>query len=183
VGLPAHFFVCENDDGEELPEAEMKPSAGQSIEERVKALAEPILSSLGLELVEIMQWGGPGRALLRIYIDRPGGVTIEDCERASTYLGHALDVEDPIPFSYTLEVSSPGLDRPLKSLRDYQRAIGKRLRITLFRPLGDQRTLTGLLLDAGDNRILVEGQSESGEGQRFEILLTDIQQARLEIKW
>ena len=166
----------------------MKPPSDQGIEERVKALAGPILSSLGLELVEIEQKGGPRRVMLRIYIDKPGGVTVEDCEQASIYLGHALDVENPIPLSYTLEVSSPGLDRPLKSPRDYQRAIGKQVRLTLLRPpIEGQRTLTGHLVNVLEDRIRVEVKSSASGGtdgeQDFEILLTDIQQARLEVEW
>lgn len=157
----------------------MKESTNQNVVERVKALAHPILSSLGLELVEVEQKGGRGRVLLRIYIDKAGGVTLKDCEQASIYLGHALDVEDPIPFAYTLEVSSPGLDRPLKRPGDYQRAIGKSVRIKLIRPFEGQGELVGRLVVVKEDHITVEMES----GQRYDISLADIQQTRLEIEW
>ena len=157
----------------------MKESTNQNVVERVKALAHPILSSLGLDLVEVEQKGGRGRALFRIYIDKAGGVTLQDCEQASIYLGHALDVEDPIPFPYTLEVSSPGLDRPLKRPGDYQRAIGKSVRIKLIRPMEGQGALVGRLVAAAEDRITVEIES----GQRYEIPLMDIHHTRLEIEW
>ena len=157
----------------------MKESTNQNVVERVKALAHPILSSLGLDLVEVEQKGGRGRVLLRIYIDKAEGVTLKDCEQASIYLGHALDVEDPIPFAYTLEVSSPGLDRPLKRPGDYQRAIGKSVRINLIRPIEGQGALVGRLVAAAEDRVTVEIES----GQRYEIPLMDIQQTRLEIEW
>ncbi|HLB94570.1 MAG TPA: ribosome maturation factor RimP [Nitrospiria bacterium] len=157
----------------------MKESTNQNVVERVKALAHPILSSLGLDLVEVEQKGGRGRVLLRIYIDKAGGVTLKDCQEASIYLGHALDVEDPVPFAYTLEVSSPGLDRPLKRPGDYQRAIGKSVRIHLIRPIEGQGALVGRLVAAAEDRVTVEIES----GQRYDIPLADIQQTRLEIEW
>lgn len=161
----------------------MKESTNQNVVERVKALAHPILSSLGLDLVEVEQKGGRGRVLLRIYIDKAGGVTLKDCEQASIYLGHALDVEDPIPLAYTLEVSSPGLDRPLKRPGDYQRAIGKSVRIHLIRPIEGQGALVGRLVVVKEDHITVEMESASGGGQRYDIPIADIQQTRLEIEW
>ena len=157
----------------------MKQPTDKTVVDRVKALADPILSSMGLELVDVEQKSGSGRALLRIYIDKAGGVSLRDCEEASTYLGHALDVDDPIHFSYTLEVSSPGLDRPFKRHRDYQNALGKLIQIKLIQPLEGQWSVRGRLFAVEDESITIEQDNEEPR----KILFGDIRQARLEIEW
>src|SRR5438105_11426758 len=87
-------------------------------------LVRPSLTHLGLDLVDV-RWSGPGRgAVLTLVIDRPGGVTLEDCERASSVVGTVLDAYDPIDTSYRLEVTSPGAERPLRGAEDWQRALG-----------------------------------------------------------
>ena len=90
---------------------------------------------MGLELVEVMYVRQGPRSLVRVLIDKPGGVSVTDCEQAHKALGPALDVADPVPHAYMLEVSSPGLDRPFKRLQDYQRAIGKEVNLKLRQPL------------------------------------------------
>jgi ribosome maturation factor RimP len=90
---------------------------------------------------------------VRVFIDKPEGVTLEDCERAHKALGPALDVADPFPHAYTLEVSSPGLDRPFKRLQDYRRAIGKRVTVKLREPLAGQWRLVGTLTDVADQTV------------------------------
>ena len=157
----------------------MKQPADKTVVDRVKALAHPILSSMGLELVDVEQKGGPGRALFRIYIDKTGGVSLKDCEEASIYLGHALDVDDPIPFSYTLEVSSPGMDRPFKRLKDYQSALGKLIQVKLDQPLEGQWSVKGRLIAVEAESITVEMDND----ERRKILFEEIRQARQEIEW
>lgn len=157
----------------------MSPSVDQALHDQIRALAHPILSSLGLELVDIEQAAGGRRALLRIFIDKTGGVTLRDCEEASRNLSHALDAEDVIPFAYTLEVSSPGLDRPLKKHEDYQRALGKAVRLKLANPLDGQWVATGVLRDVRADAVTIEGE-ESGLRT---IPFDGIKQARLEIEW
>ena len=92
---------------------------------------------------------------MRVFIDKPGGVTLGDCEQVQVSLGHALDVENPIPHAYTLEVSSPGLDRPLKQRAEYERSFGKRVRLKLRMPLNGQWSVVGTLLEADDSGVTV----------------------------
>ena len=88
--------------------------------DRISEVVSPILWALGLELVDVVYAGQGARSVVRVYIDKPGGVTVEDCGRAHLAIGPALDVADPFPHAYTLEVSSPGLDRAFKRIQDYQ---------------------------------------------------------------
>jgi ribosome maturation factor RimP len=125
----------------------------QSVVDRVQSLISPILWALGLELVEVQCVGQGARTVVRVLIDKPGGVTVTDCEQAHKALGPALDVADPFPHAYTLEVSSPGLDRPFKRLQDYQRAIGKEISVKLRQPLPifrSHRQSSSLLQAKGD---------------------------------
>ena len=123
---------------------------------RVQELVAPILWSHGLELVEVVCVGkGPG-TVIRVFIDKPGGVTLTDCEQAHRALSPALDVADPFPHAYTLEVSSPGLDRPLRAPKDYLKLVGQRVSIKLREPLQGQWRLIGTLLDVRDEGITLE---------------------------
>lgn len=100
---------------------------------------------MGLELVDVECVGQGSRTVVRVYIDKPGGVTVSDCERAHVALGPALDVIDPFPHPYTLELSSPGLDRPLKRLQDYRRAVGTQVSVKLKQPIDGQWRIIGVL--------------------------------------
>jgi ribosome maturation factor RimP len=123
---------------------------------RVQELVAPILWSHGLELVEVVCVGkGPG-TVIRVFIDKPGGVTLTDCEQAHRALSPALDVADPFPHAYTLEVSSPGLDRPLRAPKDYLKLVGQTISIKLREPLQGQWRLIGTLLDVRDEGITLE---------------------------
>jgi ribosome maturation factor RimP len=105
---------------------------------------------LGLELADVVCVGQGPRSIVRVFIDKPEGVTLDDCERAHKALGPALDVADPFPHAYTLEVSSPGLDRPFKRIQDYRRAIGKRVTLKLREPLAGQWRVVGTLTNVTD---------------------------------
>ena len=125
------------------------------IEERVEKLLEPILKELGLQLYDV-EWLSSGRHnYLRIFIDKPGGVTIRDCERVSQEIGDILDVEDFIHVSYYLEVSSPGLTRELKKPRHYVKSIGELVKVILKEPLSGRTELEGIIKDADEDGFLI----------------------------
>lgn len=112
---------------------------------RIAELLRPSLTHLGVELVDV-RWSGRGRgALLRVIIDRAAGVTLDDCERVSNAASAVLDAADPIPSSYRLEVSSPGAERPLRSVDDWRNALGRRVNVRL-RSGDGERVLEGTLL-------------------------------------
>jgi len=150
----------------------------EGIDERIRALAAPVAGSLGVELVDVEFTSEYGRRVLRIYIDRPGGVTVEDCERVSRELGTILDVEDPIPQSYNLEVSSPGLDRPLKTENDFSRYAGKRARIKTREPLDGRRNFKALIDKVDGGEVTVT----DFDGKVFTIAISNIDKAKLEIE-
>jgi ribosome maturation factor RimP len=111
---------------------------------------------LGLELADVICVGQGPRSVIRVFIDKPEGVTLDDCERAHKALGPALDVADPFPHAYTLEVSSPGLDRPFKRIQDYRRAVGRRVTLKLREPLAGQWRLVGTLADVTEDAVTLE---------------------------
>ncbi len=142
--------------------------------------------------------GQGARTLLRVYIDKPEGVTLDDCEQVHQSLGHALDVEDPIPHAYTLEVSSPGLDRPLKRREDYRRSLGKLVSLKLRRPFDGQWRVVGRLIDVSDEGVtlfvppLNQGRAAQQASQRSiqhqtqpttQIDWEGIAEARLEVEF
>ncbi|MEN9849772.1 MAG: ribosome maturation factor RimP [Pseudomonadota bacterium] len=128
----------------------------------LQQLFEPAVTALGYELVgvERLSFGRRG-ALLRVYIDSPTGVTVDDCGRVSHQISGILDVEEPIKSDYTLEVSSPGLDRPLFALEHYVRFVGKEVSLRLHRPIGTRRGFTGVIARVeGENIILIVDGNE-----------------------
>jgi ribosome maturation factor RimP len=128
----------------------------RSVVDRISEAVSPILWTLGLELADVVCVGQGPRSVVRVFIDKPDGVTLDDCERAHKALGPALDVADPFPHAYTLEVSSPGLDRPFKRIQDYRRAIGKRVTLKLREPLAGQWRLVGTLTGVTDDSVTLE---------------------------
>jgi ribosome maturation factor RimP len=131
------------------------PRRAQDAAEHISRVAKPILWSLGLELVEVSVGGQHARTVVKVFIDRQEGVTLEDCERAHRALNPALDVADPFPHAYTLEVSSPGLDRPLKRAEDYRRLRGKRVSLKLKEPHRGQWRIVGTVEAVDDNAVTV----------------------------
>ncbi|MFO0706979.1 MAG: ribosome maturation factor RimP [Nitrospira sp.] len=150
----------------------------RSVIDRIQGVISPILWTLGLELVEVVCVGQGPRSIVRVFIDKPGGVTVTDCERAHMALGPALDVADPFPHAYTLEVSSPGLDRPFKRLQDYQRAIGKRVMIKLKQPRDGQWRLTGELVEASEESVVLAGVNGMAPTDRMTVDRQAIAEAR-----
>ena len=135
----------------------------QSTREQIENILKPILTSLSLFLWDLeFKKDGP-RWLLRVYIDREGsGVTLEDCEAVSKDLGTILDVEDIIPHTYTLEVSSPGLERSLTKPEHYRKSIGSLVKIKTFEPIDGQKVMKGILKRLEGDMVTLEG--EHGEG-------------------
>lgn len=152
--------------------------------ERVSAVARPILESLRLELVEIEFKRGGRESVLRLFIDREGGVTLDDCADVSRELSAILDVEDFIPGHYNLEVSSPGLDRPLKTPADYERFTGRLVKVRTYEPFPDdagnrRKTFLGTLLGLADGVV----RMKLTEGQGAAIPLERIAKANLEFEF
>ncbi len=123
--------------------------------ERLQALIEPSVTALGYELVGIEYLPGRKGALLRVYIDSPNGITLEDCERVSHQVSGVLEVEDPIRQAYTLEVSSPGVERPLFTAAHFQRFAGERVRVKLAVPVDGRRNVTGVLKGFTNGEVVV----------------------------
>src|SRR5262249_47875092 len=121
--------------------------------ERIRRLIEDTVESQGYELVEAELKGGGKNSILRIFIDKPEGISHRDCELVSEQVGTVLDVEDLIPFAYTLEVSSPGLDRKLVKESDYTRFDGKLARIQTRIPLNQQKVFRGRLQGIQDGKV------------------------------
>ncbi len=122
--------------------------------EALTQLLQPVVAGLGYELVGV-EWCADtrGRRVLRVYIDVEDGVTVDDCEIVSQQISALLDVEDPIPGSYLLEVSSPGLDRPLFTLDHYRRFVGHRVRLNLSQPRAGRRRFSGVIEGVAGDRI------------------------------
>jgi len=142
---------------------------------RFEKLVENVLAEDVFELVDLEVSGG-GR-VLRVFVDKPGGVSVGDCARLSERLSERLDIEDFIPYRYTLEVSSPGLDRPLKRESDYERFQGRLARITTSAGRVHTGRILGLVQGAGGMVKI-----EEGSGQYLTIPLSQVKRARLEIE-
>lgn len=127
----------------------------RQVPEHIQTVIAPVVESLGCELVGI-EYGRQGRhGLLRIYIDKEGGVDVKDCQQVSHQLSGVLDVEDVIKEQYQLEVSSPGLDRPLYTLEHFERFAGHKVRLTLVSPIEGQRKFKGTLQGVEDGQVIV----------------------------
>ena len=144
----------------------------------VEGLVTPILESEGLELVDIEFQREARGWVLRIYIDKEGGVTLNDCTMVSQQLSAILDVEDPIDTPYTLEVSSPGLTRPLKKPKDYERYKGRLVYIKTYQKIEGQKEFKGKLLGLEDDIVSLEIR-----GKIMSIPLKDIAKANLEYEF
>ena len=146
-------------------------------EVKIGQLAQKAAEGLGYTVESVELLGSGAKLLLRISIDKEGGVTIRDCELMSREIGALLDVEDLIPSRYHLEVSSPGLDRPLKGPADFKKQTGKLIRVTTRKPFDGQSLLIGRLQKAEDNSFLIAvGEKE------LEIPYDAVAKARLEIE-
>ncbi len=128
------------------------------VEKAVEPIAEGIAREVGLELVDL-EYVKEKDWYLRVFIDQPGGIGIEDCQRFSERLEAELDRQDVVPESYILEVSSPGLDRVLKKDRDFEREMGKTVDVSLYEPLDGEKSLTGTLAAWDGKALTLEGRA------------------------
>jgi ribosome maturation factor RimP len=118
----------------------------QTLADAIEEVAAPVLGAHGLTLVDLDVRGGGRRGVVRFFVDKPGGVTIDDCQRFSEEIGDLLDAASVLPGSYDLEVSSPGLDRELRKERELRWAVGKRVHVWTREPVDGQRELVGRLV-------------------------------------
>ena len=139
------------------------------------SLIEPVVEGLGYEVVDIEYKPHPTNGLLRIYIDQPEGIQLEDCEVVSRQISSLLDVEDPIPGQFNLEISSPGMDRPLRKVQDFERFKGEVVKIKLSVPtIEGQRNFTGKLMGIENDEVILEM-----DGETHYLPLDSIDKARL----
>ena len=147
---------------------------------KITEIAERVAGPEGLEIVEIELLGAGRGRLLRIFIDRPQGVSHADCEFISQHVGTILDVEDVIPGdSYTLEVSSPGLERKLNKAKDFERFVGQKAKVVLREPVENQRRWEGKLAGFSDGIVTLE--PSAGKIVRF--TLAQVEKANLKFEW
>jgi ribosome maturation factor RimP len=144
--------------------------------EQLEQLAAPVLQEHGTELVDLQYVHEHGQWVLRFFLDKPGGITLGDCSLISEHLGRILDAADVIKQHYSLEVSSPGIQRPLKKESDYQRFIGERVDVTLYAPLNGRRHFKGTLESVSAGTAVVA----EAPGQSFALPLADVAKARLD---
>lgn len=138
-------------------------------------MLEPAIRSMGYELVGVeFQGGGKAGGLLRVYIDSEAGITADDCQQVSYQVSGILDVEDPIPGHYTLEISSPGLDRPLFRLADFERFAGAQVKVRLAFPVDGRRKFSGRLTGVEQDQVIIEQ-----DGETVSLPFEQIEQARL----
>ena len=135
---------------------------------------EPTVTGMGYELVEVELVGSGGNRTVRLYIDSESGVTVDDCAAVSEVISDLLDEEDPIPEAYNLEVSSPGVDRPLRRREDYDRFSGETVKVKTYGPVSGQRSFTGTLLGVEGEEVVLD----TPEG-RFRIPLEQVAKAHL----
>lgn len=144
------------------------------ITKQVSDLIEPILNGMKFELVDVEYLSDRGRWVLRIYVDKDGGVTLDDCAMISGELGDLIDIKNFVEHEYVLEVSSPGLDRPLKKEADFVRVIGKKIKVKTKAPVNGRRNFTGNLKDCREQKLVIEY-----EGGLIALGWTDIEKANL----
>ena len=154
--------------------------------DQVRAIAERVAASRGLEVWDIQSRREASGHVVRVFIDRPGpaatpeeSVSIDDCEQVNREIGTILDVEDPLPFTYTLEVSSPGLDRPLRNVRDYERFAGRLAKLVVKEAVDNQKAFEGRLRGMEHGDVLLEAPN----GRLHRLPLDLIARGRLEVEF
>ena len=145
--------------------------------DQVRSLTEEVVEACGCELVDVELSGGGRHRMLRIFIDQESGISHGDCERVSRQVSTILDVEDVLPFAYTLEVSSPGLDRKLTQPKDFVRFKGRLIKVQTKVPLNNQKVFRGRLEGLDDGKIQLTLMSD----QPVELPLDAVREARLEV--
>ncbi len=147
-------------------------SKREQYEQQTEALLQPIVEGKGFELVDVEYVKEGGNWYLRAYIDKPGGITVDDCEVVSRAFSDILDEKDYIDDAYIFEVSSPGLGRPLKKEKDFKRSIGEEVEIRTYRPINRQKEFVGLLKEYDQETVTIEYEDETTQVfQRSDIAL------------
>ena len=154
--------------------------------EQIRAIAERVAAARGLEVWDVQSRREASGHVVRVFIDRPGpaataeeSVSIEDCEQVNREMSTILDVEDPLPFAYTLEVSSPGLDRPLRGVDDYQRFAGRLAKIVVREPVDNQKAFEGRLRGFEEGDVLLEAPN----GRLHRLPLRLVTRGRLDVEF
>ena len=154
--------------------------------DHVRAIAERVAVSRGLSIWDIQSRREASGHVVRVFIDRPGpaatpeeSVSIEDCEQVNREISTILDVEDPLPFAYTLEVSSPGLDRPLRDLQDYRRFAGRLAKVVVREAVDNQKAFEGRLRGVDNDDVLLEGPN----GRMHRLPMRLVTRGRLEVEF
>lgn len=137
----------------------------KNIQQTVTELVSPVVENLNYELVDVEYVKEGANWYLRVYIDKPGGISIDDCQAVSEQVSELLDKNDPIDQSYYLEVSSPGLDRPLKTEKDFTKYKGELVEVKVFQPIDGKKIFEGELVGLMDNFIVI---NQDGHDVQFE---------------
>jgi len=164
--LPTFFLICSRES--------MDRKSRDEFIKKIWEMVEPVVVAEGVELLEVEFQREPVGYVLRLYIDHPDGVTIDDCARISSVVGDFLDVTDPIDHSYNLEVSSPGLDRPLRKVEHFMAHKGSIVKIKTVEPIENRKSFKGSLIGVTEGRVEMEC-----DGVIFKIPLEAIEKARL----
>jgi ribosome maturation factor RimP len=152
----------------------------EAVTAKVQEIAERVGAGAGIEVVDVQLLGGGGSRLLRIFIDKPQGVTHGDCEFVSQQVGTILDVEDVIPGArYTLEVSSPGVERKLTKPHEFERFVGQKVKVVLRQPVENQRHWVGALKSFAEGIITLE----PSPGRSVQFSLEQVEKANLKFEW
>ncbi len=149
------------------------------VENQIWNITQEVVSDLGYELVDIELTGNRSQLAIRVYIEKSGGILLSDCVVVSRNLGERLDEKDVIEKSYRLEVSSPGIERPLRKIQDYERYLGHRVRIRLKGRLKGKRKIVGQLVEVEENVVCLLFES----GEKVSFSLADIAKANLDVDW
>ena len=158
----------------------------QGVLDQIRAIAERVSAAHGLEVWDVLSRREAAGHVIRVFIDRPGpaatpeeSVSVEDCARVNREMSTMLDVEDPLPFAYVLEVSSPGLDRPLRGPSDYQRFSGRWAKVVVSEAVDNQKAFEGRLRGVDSDQVLLEG----AKGRIHRLPLRIITRGRLEVEF
>ena len=146
-----------------------------AVSDRLQTLLEPVINDLGYELIGVEYLSNPKNRVVRVYVDHESdGVGLEDCERVSREVSALMDVEEPVPGQYTLEVSSPGVERPLFTGAHFARFVGETAAVQLAVPLNNRRRFKGVILRADDASVVL-----SVDGEEVELAVADLAKAHL----
>lgn len=148
--------------------------------ERVRSVASRVTADRGFELVDVELKRAAGGQLVRLYVDRPGGIGLDELQSVSEEVSAILDAEDPIEGHYTLEVSSPGLDRPLRGEADYRRFVGRLAKLSSYEPVEGRRHWTGRIVACDDGIVTLELEKEKASAR---VPLAKVSHGRLEVEF